>query len=340
MAGLFDSLKKNLGGTISSLAGAANEAGKVIAQKASQAGDYLNKVASDSGIDLSAVSDNVKKTLQNAGNSVVGTIDQNGNGQIDIEDIVILVLKTPGMKIDRTEFLRTQLKDKCSQETVDEAVASSPIKAGIPLEELDRLATACIESEGNNANRISTDRSIPESVAIVTTYGYMLRVVQELLYLYGFPDMGLAKESETIEAGVQNILILCIGVIYGIEGADNAVRAVAKAMSIGVEKDLLRKALTKGAIQPFVINVGKWFATRMAKEVGAGLLKKVPFAGGVLADTILGTGLTRFSFTASCGHLRDVLKDTYFTRGDIPGRQEEDVLVELVKAGTETGRES
>lgn len=71
-----------------------------------------------------------------------------------------------------------------------------------------------------------------------------------------------------------------------------------------------------------VINIGKWFAAEMAKEVGAGLLKKIPLAGGLLADTILGTGLTKSSFAASCGQLKDVLRDTYFTRGDIPGKQE------------------
>lgn len=333
MAGLFDSLRKNVGGAISNMASAASEAGKAISEKASQAGEYLAKVANDSGIDLTAVSASVQKTLNSASNSVLGAIDQNGNGQIDIEDIVILVLRTPGMKINRTEFLETQLKAKYTQETLDKAVASSPVKAGIPLEELDQLAAACIATEAEKADRISKDRSIPESVAIVTTYGFMLRTVQELLYLYGFPDLGLSRESETIDAGVQNILILCIGVIYGIEGADDAIRAVAKAVGTGVDKSLLQKALTKGAIQPFVINVGKWFATKMAKEVGAGLLKKIPFAGGLLADTILGTGLTKFSYTTSCGHLKDVLRDTYFTRGDIPGKQEEDVLVEMVEAG-------
>lgn len=336
MAGLFDSLKKNVSGAISNMASAANEAGKVVAEKASQTREYLTNVANDSGIDLSAVSESVQKTLYKAGNSVLGSIDQNGNGQIDIEDIVILVLRTPGMRINRAEFLETQLKAKYMQEAVNNAVASSPVKAGIPLEELDQLATTCIATEADKADKISKDRSIPESVAIITTYGFMLRTVQELLYLFGFPDLGLSKESETIDAGVQNILILCIGVIYGIEGAADAIRAVAKAMGIGVDKSLLQKALTKGAIQPFVINVGKWFASKMAKEVGAGLLKKIPFAGGLLADSILGTGLTKFSYTTSCGQLKNVLRDTYFTRGDIPGKQEEDVLVEMVEAGKET----
>lgn len=332
MADLFDTFSKMDSETISNIAGAANAAEKAISEKVGQAGEYLARVAGDSGIDLSAVSANVQKTLDQAGNSVLAAVDQNGNSQIDIQDILILVFKTPGMKINRAEFLQNHLKARYTQETVDKAVASSPVKAEIPPEELDQLAAACIAAEANKAHRISKVPGIQENVAIVATYGFMIRAVQELLYLYGFPDLGLSQESEEIDAGAQNILILCIGVINGIEGADDAIRAVAKALGTGMEKSMLQKALTQGIIQPFVINVGKWFAAKMAKDVGAGLLRKIPLAGGLLADTIFGAGLTK-NFVPSCNRLMDVLRDTYLTRGDIPGRQDEDILLEMAEDG-------
>ena len=40
---------------------------------------------------------------------IVKVIDQNGNGEIDIDDIIILGLKTPGVRIKRTDFLRKEL---------------------------------------------------------------------------------------------------------------------------------------------------------------------------------------------------------------------------------------
>lgn len=72
-----------------------------------------------------------------------------------------------------------------------------------------------------------------------------------------------------------NLLILCMGVMYGVVGANNALKAVAKALGTGVEKQLLRRALTKGTIYPIVKSVSKWFGVRMTKQIFAGVFKKL-----------------------------------------------------------------
>ena len=60
-----------------------------------------------------------------------------------------------------------------------------------------------------------------------------------------------------------NTLIICFGVMYGTAGANNALKAMAKALGVGVEKQLLKKALTKGTIYPIVKSVAKWFGIKM-----------------------------------------------------------------------------
>ena len=71
--------------------------------------------------------------------------------------------------------------------------------------------------------------------------------------------------------------------MYGAAGANNALKALAKALAAGVEKQLLRKALTKGTIYPIVKSVAKWFSVKMTKEVFAGFFKKaIPVVGGVI----------------------------------------------------------
>lgn len=50
-----------------------------------------------------------KDLVVNSTNSVINAIDQNGNGEIDIEDIVIMGLRVPGIKINRAEFLKREL---------------------------------------------------------------------------------------------------------------------------------------------------------------------------------------------------------------------------------------
>ena len=136
MADLFDTFSKMDSETISTIAGAANAAEKAISEKAGQAGEYLARVAGDSGIDLSAVSANVQKTLDQAGNSVLAAVDQNGNSQIDIQDILILVFKTPGMKIKpgmrRKRWTRLLLHHRSRRKSRRKNWISWPLPASQP----------------------------------------------------------------------------------------------------------------------------------------------------------------------------------------------------------------
>ena len=42
-----------------------------------------------------------QNAIQKAKNAAINAIDENGNGKIDIEDIIVKGLKTPGIKINR-----------------------------------------------------------------------------------------------------------------------------------------------------------------------------------------------------------------------------------------------
>ena len=98
----------------------------------------------------------------------------------------------------------------------------------------------------------------------------MLRVTQKLLYLYGFPEIDTTEKGHKFDSETMNILIICFGVMYGAAGANNALKSIAKALANGVEKKLLRAALTKGTIYPIVKNIASWFGKKMTKQVFAG----------------------------------------------------------------------
>ena len=49
-----------------------------------------------------------KNSAKKSQDVVVQAIDMNGNGEIDIEDIIIMGLRVPGIKINRSEFLRAE----------------------------------------------------------------------------------------------------------------------------------------------------------------------------------------------------------------------------------------
>lgn len=247
-------------------------------------------------------------------NLVINAIDENGNGEIDIEDIIVKGFKTPGIKINRAHFLKSELNKNYPIEVIDDVIAHNPAHAKISFEEINKIAEEVIKFERNCVSGISTALGAPGGFAIVATipadiiqyYGYMLRATQKLLYLYGFPELNLEDNEHGLDSETMNILIICLGVMYGSASANNAIKAISKALAIGVEKKLINAALTKGTIYPIVREVAKWFGKRMTKEVFAGFFKKaIPLVGGVI-----GGGITFISFEASCKLLKDSLKDT------------------------------
>lgn len=247
-------------------------------------------------------------------NSIVNVIDQNGNGEVDIEDVIILGLKTPGIKINREKFLRKEFENHLPQKTVEDAIAFNPAYAEIDPDFIDNIADEVIKYERLCVSGISSALGMPGGFAMVATipadigqyYGYLLRATQKLMYLYGFPEINLDEHNQVFDTATINTLIICLGVMSGTAGANNALKAMAKGFATGVEKALMKKALTKGTIYPIVKNVAKVFGQKMTKEVFAGFFKKaIPVIGGAL-----GGGITYLSFKPCCDKLKANLQDT------------------------------
>ena len=278
-----------------------------------------------------------KKNEQNlvgkAKGAIICAIDENQNGEIDIEDIIIKGLKVPGIRINRSEFLQKQLLKAYPQEVIDIAIAESPMKAKIPLQEIDKLANEVIKFERNCVSGISAALGIPGGWAMVATipadiiqyYGYLLRATQKLLYLYGFPQIDTEEQGSKFDDGTMNTLIICFGIMYGVAGANNALKAMAKALGTGVEKQLMKKALTKGTFYPIVKSVSKWFSVKMTKEVFAGFFKKsLPVVGG-----ILGGGMTYLSFKSCCDKLKKSLQNTILSNPRYKPVIEDEVIADV-----------
>ena len=83
-------------------------------------------------------------------------------------------------------------------------------------------------------------------------FGHVLRVVQKLLYLYGWQDLGL--NSNEINDETKNMLTLFVGIMFGINGATKVVNNLSFRVVTQVAKKLPQKALTKGTIYQIVKN--------------------------------------------------------------------------------------
>lgn len=292
------------------------------------------------GAVTSNVNDKTKALIETSKNKIETAVDVNGDGKIDIEDIIVLGLKTPGVKINRSEFLSKEFEKNYDKSTIENAIANTPSSAGIPISDLNKIADNVIKFEQKCVTGISVALGMPGGAAMAATisadiiqyYGYMLRVAQKLMYLYGFPEINTEENGQNFDSETLNILIVCLGAMYGVVGANHALKAMAKALAGGVEKRLMRAALTKGTIYPIVKSISKWFGVRMTKEVFSGFFKKaIPVVGG-----IVGGGITYMSFKPCCEKLKGALQDTFLTNPDHREIDDENIIVidaELEKEG-------
>ena len=287
---------------------------KEIKEKLSSVANEASKVGTAAYDKAKRAASKAKDVAEEAKEDIIKRLDVNGDGAVDAVDIILIALKVPGVKINRAEFLRKELFKNHTEEEIQKAIATNPAQAGIPLDEVNKITDEVIKFERNAVSGISLALGMPGGAAMAATipadiaqyYGYMLRAAQKMLYLYGFPEIDTSEDAIMLDSETVNSLTICLGIMYGVAGANNAIKAMAKALATGVEKKLLNAALTKGAIYPIVKSIAKWFGARMTKEMFAGFFKKsIPVIGGVI-----GGGITFATFKPCCERLKDALKDT------------------------------
>ena len=273
----------------------------------------MKNVIENTGNEVKKAVSKGKDIVFDSKDKVFDTLDINKDGRVDTEDIIILGLRIPGVHIDREDFLRKQFMKNYSNDVIQDAVKFNPAHAGITVEEIDNIADQVIQYERNCVSGISLALGAPGGAAIFATlptdiaqyYGYMLRAIQKLLYLYGFPEINV-ENGVNIDDETMNLITLCLGVMYGVEGSVASIKVLSNALGKGVEKKLLQKALTKGTFYPIVKKISRWFGVYMTKQVFAGFFRKaIPVVGGVV-----GGGITYLSFKPCCDNLKKSLQDT------------------------------
>lgn len=282
--------------------------------------------------EVGKLGEKAKDTLIASKDKVADALDVNNDGKIDVEDIIIIALKTPGVNINRADFLEKQFMKNYPQEVIQDAINFNPAHAGISVEEIDKIADQVIQYERNCVSGISLALGVPGGVAMAATlpadiaqfYGYMLRAIQKLLYLYGFPEINV-ENGVNIDDETMNIITLCLGVMYGVKGATASLKMLSAALGKGVEKKLLAKALTKGTFYPMVKKIAKWFSVNMTKQIFAGFFKKaIPVVGGVI-----GGGITYLSFKPCCDNLKKSLQDTLLSNPDTKEKFENLTIIDM-----------
>lgn len=233
----------------------------------------------------------------------------------------------PMVRIDREVFLKTALASHFDENTVNKAISVNPAYAGITIDEIKKIADACINYETTKVTALSFATGIPGGFAMIGTVpadlvqylAHVLRIAQKLIYLYGWQE--LFDESGQMDDGTANLLTLFVGVMFGVNGAAGAIVKISEAAAQKATKSLAQKALTKGVIYPIVKKVATALGVKMTKEVFAkGVSKFIPIIGGVASGTV-----TYATYKPMAKKLRDHLSalrladaEFYKTNSDIP----------------------
>ena len=228
-------------------------------------------------------------------------------------DFLKKVVRFPGVRINRDEFLRQELtKLRASEEVIERALATSPALAGVPLLALDTLADETITYETNKSAALSFAAGLPGGFAMLGTipadlmqyYAHALRIMQKLAYLYGWRDL-LADVDEDDE--ILGVLAVFFGVMLGVGGAAQSLTAFARiAAKTAYQKHVTKRALTSITWYPVVkyslrvigINITKSSFTKGASKI-------VPVIGGFVSSGLTFMALQTQSARLK-GHLREL----------------------------------
>lgn len=236
--------------------------------------------------------------------------------------------KLPGVRINRAAYLRTALKRHCTEEQIKRAIADSPAAAGIPLRVIAEIANTSIAYETSKVTGLSTLAGIPGGLAMIGTVpadlaqymGHLLRIAQKLAYIYSWPDLFADAGDEIVDEATESMLILFVGVMFGVQIAQGGVAKVAGMIAANVAKKLPQKALTQGVIYPIVKKVAGYLGVSMTKKLFAsGVAKAIPIVGAVFSG-----GLTLGTFLPMSKRLQKHLASLELTK---PGHRTEEVEI-------------
>ena len=241
------------------------------------------------------------------------TAEQASSAELHGLDFLKKVVRFPGVRINRDEFLRQELtKLRASEEVIERALATSPALAGVPLLALDTLADETITYETNKSAALSFAAGLPGGFAMLGTipadlmqyYAHALRIMQKLAYLYGWRDL-LADVDDDDE--MLGVLAVCFGVMLGVGGAAQSLTAFARiAAKTAYQKHVTKRALMSITWYPVVkyslrvigINITKSSFTKGASKI-------VPVIGGFVSSGLTFMALQTQSARLK-GHLREL----------------------------------
>lgn len=214
---------------------------------------------------------------------------------LDANAVISAAAQLPLVHVDREKFLRAQFDKHCDEQMLDLVVKLGPLQAGVSRRVINQVAKHVIRFETTEVTLFSAASGVPGALAamlgaaaadMANFQTALLRVAQKLAYIHGWPEL-FQEKGKNLDEETKGILMLFVGVMYGIATASKGIEKLAGLMAANVAKTLQAKALTKTLIYPIVKKVSLAVGARMTKQIFAsGVSKIVPVLGAVISGGI------------------------------------------------------
>ena len=205
--------------------------------------------------------------------------------------------KIKGIKVDRKTYLRESFRRKEKYKTMlEKIIAEGPVKAGVSIEEISKIADDAIHNEVLKAIRKSFVVGIPGGVAMfatipadtLQTYYYCVRILQKLMYLYGWEE-NIFDDNGNMDDTTSMVVQLYLGVMFGVKSlstvavkvaAQSASKAAKGALAKGTFKALVKNEIFRNILGKTIKTVGVKGTLKGATKIWT---KTLPFFSGLFS---------------------------------------------------------
>ena len=207
-------------------------------------------------------------------------------------------INTPGVRINREEYLRATFCRQYDDRTVEAIITTSPLKAGVSNSIIEKMVEEAISSEKNKTTLFSfgvgslnfggITTALVASVGDISFYfATCLRLAQKMAYLYGWQDIDIEHNPNA-----KDTLTVFLGCMLGVEAAGKVLSEIGEA----VAKEMLQKTIQRKILEALGLVVSRDLTKRA-------LSKCVPVIGGFVSG-----GISWFIFQKNAERLHEALK--------------------------------
>ncbi|WP_052190480.1 hypothetical protein [Chitinibacter sp. ZOR0017] len=237
-------------------------------------------------------------------------VDANHDPAGILNNVLRGALNIPGAKINRAEYLKTELSKRVPSQQVELAITRGVKHAAIPPSIIRDIALSSIQWHRAGVTSASAVAGLPGGWWMAATipadltqfFYHVVVILQKLAYLHNWPE--LFQEGGELDDETLYVLTLFVGVMFGSSEANKVLYRLSEMLATETANRLPKLALTKYGIYNLTKQIAKWLGVKLTKEKFAqGVSKAIPILGAIISG-----GMTWVSFSQMSNKLLQSLE--------------------------------